>query len=59
MKNVQNQRLSLFSVRKVFYIVCLTIVRPIKGIFLPVKSGILGIGIRNSANHCKPEPKFH
>ena len=47
MKNVQNQRLSLFSVRKVFYIVCLTIVRPIKGIFLPVKSEILGIGKEN------------
>lgn len=26
---------------------------------LPVKSAIMGIGIRNSANHCKPEPKFH
>jgi len=31
MKNVQNQRLSLFSVRKDLFIVSLTIVRTIKG----------------------------
>ena len=30
MKNVQNQRLSLFSVRKDLFIVCLTMVRPIE-----------------------------
>ena len=31
MKNVHNQRLSLFSLRTDLFIVCLTIVRPIKG----------------------------
>ena len=31
MKNVQNQRFSLFSFRKNLFIVCLILVRPIKG----------------------------
>ena len=32
---------------------------PESGKFLPVKSGILGIGIRNATNDWNPESKFH